>query len=130
MRAELIDYFQSLDLPGFGVSKELPFTNNATVLYIKNPKKIYADIPQLTDDLTIPLLASNGISQEVHSVSVFFSTDAKTLPANYESIVSKIKQGKNIKTDINYFKREVDITTSFEGDLLITEIAFRFTKLN
>ena len=130
MRTELVNYFKTLNLANFAVSSELPFSSSNTVMYLKNPKKIYTDMDQKTRETLIPVLGNHGVAQEVHSVSVFFSTDAKNLPSNYETVVTGLTNGVNVVSPtINYFRREVDVNTSFEGDLMVTQLDFRFTKL-
>lgn len=129
MRTELVNYFKSLKLKNFSVVDELPFSNSATVMYLKNPKKIYTDLKQATSENIIPVLGNHGVFAETHIVRVFFSTDAKTLPSDYETVVDQLKAGIDVTTSVNYYRREVDSSTSFTGDLMVTELEFRFTKL-
>jgi hypothetical protein len=128
MRTELIAYFKGLKLKNFGISDELPFNSNVE-LYLKNPKKVYTGLKQQVSDLLIPILGNHGIFAEVHTVSVFFTTDAKNLPSDYEAVVDLLRAGKDVTTSTTYYRREVDTKTSFEGDLMVTELEFRFTKL-
>ena len=129
MRTELLAYFKSLKLKNFGVSDELPFSNSDRTVYLKNPKKIYVDLDQKTQEQVIALIGNHGIFQEVHSVSVFFTTDAKNLPSDYQTVVDDLMAGKDAQSTEPYFRREVDVSTSFEGDLMLTQLDFRFTKL-
>lgn len=129
MRQELIDYFKGLKLKNFKVSDELPFSNSDRTVYIKNPKAIYCGLEQKTQEQIFAVLGNHGVFQEVHAVSVFFSTDAKSLPSDYQTVVDGLKSGKDINTTETYFKREVDSTTSFEGDLMVTQLDFRFSKI-
>lgn len=130
MRTELLTYFKNLKLKNFGVSEELPFTSSNTVLYLKNPKKVYTDLKQVSTETLIPILGDNGVLSEIHTVRVYFSTDAKNLPSDYETVLSALRDGKTVTTTTNYFRREVDTITSFENDLMVTELEFRFTKLS
>lgn len=129
MRTELLAYFKGLKLKNFGVSDELPFSNSDRTVYLKNPKRIYVDLDQKTQEQIIPLIGNHGIFQEVHSVSVFFTTDAKNLPSDYQTVVDDLMAGKDAQSTEPYFRREVDVSTSFEGDLMLTQLDFRFTKL-
>jgi len=70
-----------------------------------------------------------NIDSELHSVRLYFSTDAKQLPSDYSSIVSQIRLAKGVTTQESYFRREVNSSTTFDNDLMITEFEFRFTKL-
>lgn len=128
MRQELIDYFKGLKSRTFGVSEELPFTSG-NILYLKNPKKVYVDRPQSSQEQVIAVLGNHGVFQEVQTVSVFFATDAKTLPSDYESFISQMKAGKDVEDGQPFFRREVDVVTSYENDLMVTQLDFRFTKL-
>ena len=129
MRQAIIDYIRSLKNKTFGVSDELPFTSG-NVLYLKNLKKVYVAMPQTTNEQILAVLGNHGVFQEVLTVGAFFATDAKTLPSGYEDFVEQVKLAKNVTSDVDYFRREVDVTTSFEADVMVTEFEFRFTKLN
>ena len=128
MRTELIAYLKSQSLPGFSLTEELPYFNTKP-LYLKNSKRIYLDNEQRTKEVLIAVLGKPDIYQENHSVTVYLSTDAKNKPASYDDVVNTIKGGQDVVTSEYYFKREVTDSTTFEGDLLITEINFKFTKL-
>jgi hypothetical protein len=129
MRAEILDYLKGLKLKNFNISDELPFTTSATALYLKNIKRVYVDLEQVSNEPFIQLLGDYNINTELHSVRLYFSIDAKQLPSDYSSTVSDIRLAKGVTTTENYFRREVNSSTSFENDLMITEFEFRFTKL-
>lgn len=129
MRAELLDYLKALQLKNYNVSDELPFSNSGTVMYTKNIKRIYIDLEQIGTEPFIQLFGDYNIDSEVHSVRLYFSTDAKQLPSDYSTLVSQLRAAKNVPTEERYIRREVISSTSFENDLMITEFEFRFTKL-
>jgi len=129
MRQEIIDYCQNLSLGGFIVSTELPFSDSGVALYLKNVKSIYVDIPQYATEAIIRTLDAISISDEVTTVRLYFSADAKSLPANYEDLVSDLRSAKDITTITGYNRREVDVETDYTQDVLVTELTFRFTKL-
>lgn len=129
MRTELLNYLKDQKFKNFNVSDELPFSSSATALYLKNPKRIYVDLEQVSSEPLIPTFG-NSIDAEVHSVRLYFTTDAKQLPSDYSSVVSSIKAGKGITTDLQFFRRQVLNSTSYENDLMLTEFEFRFTKLS
>lgn len=129
MRTEILDYLKALKLKNFNVSDELPFSNSGTAMYLKNLKRIYADIEQVTGEPFILLFGEYNVDSEVHSVRLYFSTDAKQLPSDYSQTVSDIRLAKNVTTEEKFFRREVTSSTTFENDLMITEFEFRFTKL-
>lgn len=129
MRTELIDYFRNLKLKNFKVTDELPFANSDRVMYLKNAKTIYTDLDQKSQEQIFAVIGNHGVFQEVSEVSVFFTTDAKNLPSDYSTVLDLLRAGKNASSSDNFFKREVDVTTSFEGDLMVTRLDFRFVKI-
>lgn len=128
MRTELLNYLKDQKFKNFNVSDELPFSSSNTQLYLKNPKRIYVDLEQVTTEPFINTFGA-GVDAEVHSVRLYFTTDAKQLPSDYSTVVNAIRGGKGVTTDTQFFRRQVTNSTAFEGDLMITEFEFSFTKL-
>jgi len=130
MREELKDYIVGLKLKNFKVSTELPFSNSGTAMYLKNPKTIYIDNEQVTNEPFVQTMSGIEIVSEVTTVRVYFSTDAKQQPSDYATVVSSIRNWKYLEDNQHYFRREVDTSTEFENDLTVTQLEFRFTKLS
>jgi hypothetical protein len=128
MRSEILDYLKAQQFTNFNVSDELPYSSSGIPLYMKNLKRIYVDLEQLSNEPIVQSFSSS-IDSEIHSVRLYFTTDAKQLPSNYLSVVSSIQAGKNVTTDLDYYRREVNNSTSFENDIMLTEFEFRFTKI-
>ena len=129
MRQAIYDHIDSLNLGSFNLSSELPWSTSGTALYLKNLKRIYVDVDQINEDLSIAALNGLIINNETTTVRVFFACDAKQLPSNYETVVSGIRAAKN-STDIqSVTRRECDVSTSFEEDIVVTEFEFRFIKI-
>jgi len=129
MRTEIIDYVQGLNLGTFTVSTELPYTESGQALYIKNPKKIYVDEEQIESLPILETLNASNVINEQMSVTIYFSCDSKLLPANYDTVVTDLKAARNITTVENIFRRELDVSTGYDGDLLVTELVIRFNKI-
>lgn len=129
MRTEILEYVQSVNLGSVTVSTELPWTENDVPLYLKNLKKVYVDVDNITVEPFIQALNGLNISNEITSVRVYFACDAKTLLPNYNDIVTSLKAAKDITTIAGVQRRECDIATSVENDQLVTELEFRFIKL-
>lgn len=129
MRTEIIDYVQGLNLGTFTVSQELPYTESGEALYVKNPKRIYVDEEQIVSEPLIQTLNSSNVIDEESSVTIYFSCDSKLLPANYDAVVTALKGARNITTIDGVFRRELDVSTGYDGDLLITELVIRFNKI-
>ena len=129
MRQAIYDHIGSLSLGSFNLSSELPWSSSGTALYLKNLKRIYVDVDQITEDLSIAALDGLIINDEITIVRVFFACDAKQLPSNYETIVSGIRTAKSTASIEGVSRRECDVSTSFEEDIVVTEFEFRFIKI-
>ena len=130
MRTDVIDYLQTQNFGTFIVSTELPFSESGTPLYIKNLKKIYVDVDQSTSESLIRTLSGVNITRDTITVVVYFANDAKTIPPNYDDVVELVRSAKDIlPTTSGFTSREVDVSTSFDTDKLITEIELRYIKL-
>lgn len=130
MREEIISYIKTLALGNFSVSEELPRDEGGVALYLKNPRRIYVETEESETVPIIQALDGLNIYSEQTSVSVYFTADAKTLPANYNSLVSKLKLGKDIQPALGFNKRKVEVMTQTDQDLLITKVSYKFSKLN
>jgi hypothetical protein len=129
MRTEIIDYVQGLNLGTFTVSTELPYTESGQAMYVKNPKRIYVDEEQITSEPILQALDGLTVMDEEASVTIFFSVDSKLLPANYEAVLTALKGAKDITTIDGVIRRELDVSTGYDGDLLVTELEIRFNKI-
>lgn len=129
MRDTILTYLDSQTFDNFGYSNELPFDASGEPLYLKNMKKIYVDRPQTAQEPLIDTLDNNGIVNETTTVTAYVSTDAKTLPTDYDTMVSTLKQARLEDTTTGWRQRTTEVATSFEDDRLVTEFTFNFTKL-
>jgi hypothetical protein len=129
MREALLDYIKGLNLLSYKETKELPYTNSDTPLYIKNSKRIYVDEPQVNVEPFIQILNGNGLDNEITSIRVYFSNDAKNPPSDYSNTVVSLKKFKNLYKKDEYYRSESLVETNYENDLNITVIEFRFIKL-
>lgn len=129
MRQEIFDYIDGLSKTGFTLSSALPWTSDGIPLYQKNFKTIYVDMDDVTHDTALATMNGLTFENETTTVRVYFTTDAKQLPNNYETLVSNIREARNIDTITGVTQRQSDVTRTFEADAMVTEIEFRFTKL-
>ena len=129
MRLELLNYVKKLNLGGFRVDDNLPRTEAGEPLYLKNPRRIYVDEPDTDTQPLINLLSGRGISSETTRLSVFFSNDAKALSANYNQLVEQLEAARNIAPERGFNNRESTVRTSYENDMLVTEVELTYTKL-
>jgi len=60
---------------------------------------------------------------------VYLSTDAKLIPSNYESVITQIKTAKDLTTIEGINRREVQVSSEFESDLIVTTVELRYIKL-
>lgn len=129
MRQEVLDYIQGRNLGSFIATSELPWDENGVPLYIKNPKKIYVGREDTSTDVFLQALNGLNINTETTTVSMIFSTDAKTVNPGYDDLITELKSAKNLTTVNGIFSRNVAVSTEFEGDLQVTTIDLTFTKL-
>ena len=129
MREDILTYIKSLSLGTFTISDDLPREEGGVMLYVKNPKRIYVDRPQYSEEPLIQALNGFDIHSEATTVSIYFTADAKTLPANYGALVESLRLGKNVNTTDGYNTRVVNVITDYLNDLLVTQIDYTFSKL-
>ena len=129
MRQEILNYVNGLSLGTFSVSSELPYDQRGTALYLSNPKKIYIGNEQTSTEPLVSALDGPVIDNEVTAVSIYFSADAKQLPANYDTLVTNLRAAKNITTVTGIHRRELDAVTEFQGDLIVNSMEIRFNKV-
>lgn len=130
MRDEIRNYIGTQNLGGFILSQEVPWSENGNPLYLKNPKRIYVDVDQIETDPFIQTLSGVTISNQVNVVRLYFSTDAKQVPSNYNDIVESLRKAKDITTIQGVNRRECLVSTNYENDMMVTELEYRFTKLS
>jgi hypothetical protein len=129
MRQAVVDYISRINLGGFTLSREIPWNDSGEPLYLKNPRRIYVDVTNFTNDPLLQTFDGTNIDREVATVTAFFSNDAKQLAANYDDLVSQLKAGKNSIEVVGNHRREVEVSTDFNNDMLVTEVAYRFIKI-
>ena len=129
MREDILSYIKTLSLRSFTVSDELPRDDSGMALYLKNPKKLYVDIGQVEATPLIQTLSGFDVHTESTTVSVYFTADAKTLPANYSSLTQSLRLGKDVQQAKGFNNRSVDVQTEYDADMLITRIDYTFSKI-
>lgn len=130
MRDTLIAYIKGINLYTFTVSEEYPRNESGTALYLKNQKTIYVDGENYEQEPLIQTLNSLQVHSSTVSVTIYFSVDGKRVPNNYQRLVDLLLMGKNLGHELNYHSTTVNLSTSYEQDLLITEIEYNFTNVN
>lgn len=129
MRTEVIDYLVSAPLHSYNFSRELPFEEGGTPLYLKNPKTIYVDTVNKDVRQLFATLQGDSIHVETQTVTVYFSNDAKNTPANYDDLIEYLVKGKDIETTQGFNDTSVDISTEVDGDLTVTTVEYQYTKI-
>jgi hypothetical protein len=77
----------------------------------------------------IQTLGGFSLSNETNIIRVYFTADAKQVPANYDALVSLLKAAKDITTIVGAYTRECDVTTEFVSDLVVTTLELRYVQL-
>lgn len=128
MRTELLTFIKGLNVGTLAVSNDSPFEDGGVPLYLKNARTIYVDRAQTTSEPIVQTFQGVNVSNETTTVSVYISLDAKQLIANYDTIMSTLKTARDIEF-AGIHRREVNVETEYEEDMLVTRLDFRFTKL-
>lgn len=129
MRQNVLDYIKKLGIRGYSVSTELPYDENDTPLYIKNPKKIYVSDTSIVTEPFISIMGGSGIYNETTTINIYFAADAKTAPATFADTVSKLRTVADIQ-DLGWFQSRLsEVETTYENDLAVTTVAVRLTRL-
>lgn len=129
MRSAVLAAIKSSSIQGLKLSSELPFEESGTAVYLKNPKTVYVD--ETVED-TQPLLSTlDGltISSSTVSTKVYFTTDAKNIQPTYNTNITALKGLKDTIDFAGAYTRDVQISTDYVGDLFVTEVEYRMTKL-
>lgn len=129
MRQEVLDYINTLALGGYLLTEESPWSDNEVPLYIKNLKKIYVDNTEYVSEPIVTTLGGLNINNEQMVTTIYFANDAKTIPANYDELVTDLKLAKDISI-AGVRTREADVSITYENDVMITEIEIRLGKLS
>lgn len=130
MRQQVLDYINTLALGGYLLTEESPWSDNEVPLYIKNLKKIYVDNTETNSETLISTLDGVAINNEQMVIAIYFANDAKTIPANYDDLVTDLKATKNITTIDGVRTRESEVTVTYENDVMITELEIRLGRLS
>jgi hypothetical protein len=129
MRDIVLDYLNTNKVTGFKVTEMLPFNSSGQPLYQNNFKSIYVDQPQTVQEPLIDVLNGHGIVNETTTITVYVVTDAKQIPANYDTLVSTIKNAR-LDTGISgVTQRATSVSTEYSADALVTQFNINFRKL-
>ncbi len=129
MRDLIVDYIESLDIGTYKLSSEQPWSESDTPLYVKNLKTLYVATDQTETETLLTALDGSNIQSKIVTVTLYFSNDAKSLPHNYASLLNQLLEINDIEDIETNWNRKVANTSSFEGDILITQVDYIFTKL-
>ena len=129
MRDQVIEYLKRQNLGGLALSTDLPFQDSGMPLYQQNPKTIYVDTAETAVDPIIQTLGARTISNEIPTISVFFTVDAKTVLPSYDQTVQTVRSTRNAIAIPGIARREDTVETEYETDLLITQINIILTRL-
>lgn len=131
MRSLILTYLEDNKPSGFGVSQNLPFDQNGTALYLQNLKTLYVEQPQTEQEPLYDTLDDSPVVSETTIVNVYVVTDAKTLPTDYDTMVTTVKAARNLSTITGYTEKRCNVSTSYaNGDQLVTQFEFRYTNIN
>lgn len=129
MRDLILAWLTDNAVTGYTVTSELPWDSSGQPLYLNNMKRIYVDQPQTGQEPLIDVLNGAGIVNENTTVSVYLATDAKKLPANYDTVTSMIKSTRLDPAVTGVTQRATQVSTEFIADVLVAQFDINFRKL-
>ena len=109
------------------VSSELPWTSAGDPLYEKNMKKLYLDEDNILREPLVEQLDFNHVENVTTTVTGYLTIDAKNPIGDIDTITSAIINSKNSIT--GQITKNCEMTSSFDGDQLIYQFDFEFTKI-
>lgn len=128
MRDIILGLVDNIGVTGFASSNKLPFDQNGVPLYLQNFKKVYVDLPQTEQEPLFNTLDGNGPVNETITVTAYIATDAKTLPSNYNQLLTALKSIR-ISSDITgYNQKTTGVQTEYVDDSLLTVVDWVFVK--
>jgi hypothetical protein len=129
MRTDVLDKIKNLGLSGYNVSNEFPYDDGGNGLYLFNPKTIYVDSIQSTEEPLVTALDGTVVNNSLTSVTVYFSVDAKNVPANYTSTVDSLRGIKDTVSFDGSVNRNCVVSTTYENDLLVSQVEYNFNRV-
>jgi len=129
MRDDIIAYLEANIVTGFTVTDELPWTSSNVPLYVKNKNVVYTSLDQVEQEPLLDTLDGLGFANEVSTVEVFVSSDAKTIHTNYDALVTMIKDVNSDAAFAGQTARVTDIVTDYVEDALVSTFAISLTQL-
>jgi hypothetical protein len=128
MRDLILDLVDNINITGFSTSAKLPFDQNGEPLYLQNFKRLYVDLPQTEQDPLFTTLDGGGAVNETITIPVYVATDAKTLPNNYNQLLTAIRAIRISNSITGYNQRTTAVDTAYVDDSLVTTVTFVFVK--
>jgi hypothetical protein len=87
------------------------------------------DSDQVAQEPLIDVLNGSGIVNQITNVTAYITTDAKTQPSNYATMVSTFMNARLDSDITGVTQRTTQVTTEFIGDAQVTQFDFSFTQL-
>lgn len=128
MRSEILDLISQSLPEGFSVSERSPFEQNGIPLYRQNFKRVYVDQPQTDQDPLFQLLDGNSIFNETVTISAYVTTDAKTLPTNFDTAVNSLKAVSLVDSLSGYNQKTNSVSTEYNDDSITVRVDYVFVK--
>lgn len=129
MRDTILTYLEDNMVTGFTLSTELPYDASGNPQYLNNFKKVYVDRTQTAQEPLLDALDGSGAVIETSTTNIYVVTDAKTLPTNYDALITMIRGARLDPTITGVTQRTTTMSTSYEADSLVTEFELSFFKV-
>ena len=108
-------------------STQLPFECGNIPCYLRNQRKVYLDYDETTITTHLSTLTADDVYQTEVEVVGYFALDAKTLPADIDTIITRLQNSRLSIT--GQIRNDCSITNELESDRIVYTIRYGFTYI-
>jgi len=100
----------------YGVSQELPWSQNGQPLFRKNMKKLYLDNEQIEQTTMFPVMNGSDVYMNLWRYRVYLAVDAKNPPSQLQTLITKVLELRDTSY-VTAADRESDYTVEIDEDV-------------
>lgn len=108
-------------------STQLPFECGNIPCFLRNQRKVYLDYDEVNKTTLLATLGSDDVYQTTVEVVGYFALDAKTLPADIDTIITRLQNSRLSIT--GQIRNDCEITNELESDRIVYTIRYGFTTI-
>lgn len=108
-------------------STQLPFECGNTPCYLRNLRKFYLDYEEINKTTLVATVSNDDVYQTDVEITGYFAVDAKSLPADIDTILEKLFDSRFSIT--GQMRNDCSITNEIEADRIIYKVRYGFTYI-